>query len=138
MPNSDVAKSIEEYREMRHGERSSGGKAAPALDATLASKSLAELGAMFSPLDGLRQLLSETLDGWQPPNIVVIGQESSGKSSVLERLMMTPLLPRNENICTRLPFHVRLRRSDQPMPPKLEVYNTETKTTEKGPHVIAA
>ena len=52
--------------------------------------------------------------------------------------MMTPLLPRDENICTRLPIHVRLRRSDQPMPPQLEVYNTETKTTEKGPYVIAA
>ena len=51
---------------------------------------------------------------------------------------MTPLLPRDENICTRLPIHVRLRRSDKAMPPKLEVYNTETKTTEKGPYVIAA
>jgi hypothetical protein len=138
VPNSDIAKSIEEYRNMRHGEDPAGGKAAQALDATLAPKSLAELGAMFSLLDGLRQLLAETLDGWQIPNVVVVGQESSGKSSVLERLMMTPLLPRDENICTRLPIHVRLRRSDQPMPPKLEVYNTETKTTEKGPYVIAA
>ena len=51
---------------------------------------------------------------------------------------ISPLLPRDENICTRLPIHVRLRRSDQPMPPKLEVYNTETKTTEKGPYVISA
>lgn len=46
-------------------------------------KSLAELGHMFSLLDGLRVLLAETLDGWQPPQIVVVGQESSGKSSVL-------------------------------------------------------
>jgi hypothetical protein len=139
VPNADIAKLIEEYRNKRHGEAPpAGGKAAPALDATLAPKSLAELGAMFSLLDGLRQLLSETLDGWQPPNVVVVGQESSGKSSVLERLMMTPLLPRDENICTRLPIHVRLRRSDQPMPPMLEVYNTETETTEKGPYVIAA
>ncbi len=115
-----------------------GGKAAVGLDVTLAPNSLAELGAMFSLLDSLRQLLSETLKGWHIPNIVVVGQESSGKSSVLERLMMTPLLPRDENICTRLPIHVRLRRSDQPMPPMLEVYNTETETTEKGPYVIAA
>ena len=64
VPDSDIAKSIEEYRKMRHEERSSGGKAAPALDATLASKSLAELGAMFLMLDGLRQLLAKTLDGW--------------------------------------------------------------------------
>jgi hypothetical protein len=141
VPNSDIAKSIEEYRKMRLKsvqEGLAGGKAAVGLDLTLAPKSLAELGAMFSLLDSLRQLLSETLKGWQIPNIVVVGQESSGKSSVLERLMMTPLLPRDENICTRLPIHVRLRRSDQPMPPMLEVYNTETETTEKGPYVIAA
>jgi hypothetical protein len=141
VPNSDIAKSIEEYRKMRLKsvqEGLAGGKAAPAIDATLAPKSLAELGAMFSLLDGLRQLLAETLDGWQPPLIVVVGQESSGKSSVLERLMMTPLLPRDENICTRLPIHVRLRRSDKAMPPRLEVYNTLTKTTEKGPYVISA
>ena len=141
MPNSDIAKSIEQYRNMRLKsvqEGLAGGKAALGLDVTLAPKSLAELGAMFSLLDSLRQLLSETLKGWQIPNIVVVGQESSGKSSVLERLMMTPLLPRDENICTRLPIHVRLRRSDKAMPPRLEVYNTLTKTTEKGPYVISA
>jgi hypothetical protein len=93
VPNADIAKSIEEYRKRRQGELSASGKAAPAIDAPLAPKSLAELGAMFSLLDGLRQLLAGTLDGWQPPLIVVVGQESSGKSSVLERLMMTPLLP---------------------------------------------
>jgi hypothetical protein len=138
VPNSDIAKSIEEYMNRRQGKLSAGVKAAPALDATLAPKCLTELGAMFSLLDGLRQLLAETLDGWQPPQLVVVGQESSGKSSVLERLMMTPLLPRDDNICTRLPIHVRLRRSDQAMPPRLEVYNTQTNTTEKGPYVIAA
>ena len=61
-------------------------------------KSIAELGRMFALLDGsLRELLAVTLDGWQPPQVVVVGEESSGKSSVLERLMMTPLLPRAEN-----------------------------------------
>ena len=67
-------------------------------------QSLAALGGMFSLLDGLRELLAETLNGWQPPVIVVVGEESSGKSSVLERLMMTPLLPRDKLICTRLPM----------------------------------
>jgi hypothetical protein len=70
--------------------------------------------------------------------VVVVGEESSGKSSVLERLMMTPMLPRAESICTRLPIHVRLRRSDRALPPKLEVFNLTTNTTERGPYVIAA
>ena len=101
--------------------------------------SIAELGRMFALLDGrLRGLLAATLDGWQPPQIVVVGEESSGKSSVLERLMMTPLLPRAESICTRLPIHVRLRRSDQALPPTLEVFNVATNATERGPYVIAA
>jgi hypothetical protein len=102
-------------------------------------KSISELGRVFALLDGsLRELLADTLDGWQPPQIVVVGEESSGKSSVLERLMMTPLLPRAENICTRLPIHVRLRRSDRGLPPRLEVFNLITKTTERGPYIIAA
>ena len=84
MPNSDIANAIEEYRKVRHGEGPAGGKALPALDETLAQKSLAELGAMFSLLDGLRQLLdeyllraAETLEMWQPPDLAVVGQEST-------------------------------------------------------------
>ena len=58
-------------------------------------KDLSQLGDMFAQLDHLRDLLVQTFD-WEPPKIVVVGEESSGKSSVLERLMMTPLLPRDE------------------------------------------
>lgn len=37
-----------------------------------------------------------------------------------------------------LGIHVRLRRSDQALPPKLEVHNVKTMTTENGPCVITA
>ena len=123
-------------RQIRRGPR----RAAAAQRAAASSevKSIAELGRMFALLDDLRELLAATLDGWQPPQLVVVGEESSGKSSVLERLMMTPLLPRADNICTRLPIHVRLRRSDRAEPPKLEVFNVKTNTTERGPYTIAA
>ena len=49
-------------------------------------------------LDGMRDILKldETLKDWKSPKIVVIGSESSGKSSLLERLMMFPLLPRDK------------------------------------------
>ncbi len=60
VPNADIAESIHEYRKTRKGGLSA---SAPAMDATLAPKSLAELGAVFSLLDGMRQLLAETLDG---------------------------------------------------------------------------
>ena len=107
-------------------------------------KYLADLGEMFSKLDSpnLRELLYETLGDWEPPKIVVIGSESSGKSSVLERLMMTPLLPTDRQMCTRLPIHIHLRFSEKSYAPKLEVCdisagdkgekNTYTVTAEAG------
>ena len=86
-PNLHISKSIEEYRKRRHvvaflehGECSADGNAAPALDATLAPKSLAELGAMFSLLDGLRQLLAEMLDGWQPPILLLSDKRALAKA----------------------------------------------------------
>jgi hypothetical protein len=152
--NFDMKRAIEEFAEKRvkaaadaraaaEQERSQRARVPPASgsagpSAPPSAKYLSELGDIFSLLDGLRGLLAETLDGWQPPQLVVVGQESSGKSSVLERLMMTPLLPRDDDICTRLPIHVRLRRSDKAMPPKLEVYNVSAKATERGPYTIAA
>ncbi|KAJ0399965.1 hypothetical protein ATCC90586_002156 [Pythium insidiosum] len=47
------------------------------------------------------------------PQIVVVGQESSGKSSVLEALAMMPLFPRDEQICTRLPIHLKMRHRER-------------------------
>ena len=93
---------LERARELQRKEQNAG--ILPlALDATCQGtkdmgpvKSLAELAGMFAKLDGMRELLAETLKDWGPPKIVVVGSESSGKSSVLERLMMTPLLPRDQ------------------------------------------
>jgi hypothetical protein len=51
--------------------------------------SIHQLNAVFAHLDPLRDILAETLDGWRPPQLVVVGQESSGKSSLLERLVVT-------------------------------------------------
>ena len=70
-----------------------------------------DLTKMFRVLDPLRAELS-TLTGLTPPKIVVIGDESSGKSTVLEQLIRMPLFPRKKTFCTRLPIHVRLRRPD--------------------------
>ena len=70
-----------------------------------------DLTKMFRVLDPLRAELN-TLTGLTPPKIVVIGDESSGKSTVLEQLIRMPLFPRKKTFCTRLPIHVRLRRPD--------------------------
>jgi len=43
------------------------------------------------------------------PRIVVIGEESSGKSSTLERLACFKFFPSDRRLCTRMPTELRLR-----------------------------
>ncbi|TMW65229.1 hypothetical protein Poli38472_009396 [Pythium oligandrum] len=65
------------------------------------------VGQFFKQTEGVKTLLQDlALD---LPQIVVVGQESSGKSSVLESLAMMPLFPRDESICTRMPIHLKMR-----------------------------
>lgn len=80
------------------------------------------LSKIFTVLDPLRDLLASVLDGWQPPAVIVVGDESAGKSTILEQLAMLPVFPRKKRFCTRLAIHVRLRRShEKPSVAKLTV-----------------
>ena len=45
------------------------------------------------------------------PSIVVVGQESSGKSSLMERLAMRPAFPTGEEFTTRMPIRMRMRHT---------------------------
>jgi GTP-binding protein EngB required for normal cell division len=61
-------------------------------------------GRVLDALDSISdvpspQLLAEI--GLEFPEIAVVGQESTGKSSVLERITMLPLFPRGTDIVTR-------------------------------------
>ncbi len=98
--------------------------------------SINDLRKVFAILDPLRDILNQSLNGWQPPQLVAIGDESSGKSSVLERLAMMPIFPYNHRMCTRLPIHVRLRNTHKCMPATLAVFNTRTNTPEGQAQVI--
>ena len=44
------------------------------------------------------------------PQIVVLGAQSTGKSSVLESIVGKDFLPRGSGICTRCPLVLQLRR----------------------------
>ena len=93
--------------------------------APMAVASIDNLGRVFDLLDQMKDTLDD-LD-IKPPQIVVLGMQSSGKSSVLERLTMLPIFPADEKLCTRLPIRIYLRRSAVAKQPRLELMNTDTK-----------
>jgi hypothetical protein len=49
------------------------------------------------------------------PQVILCGQENTGKSSVLERLCMFPAFPRSNGLTTRMPIELRLTRCTESM-----------------------
>lgn len=48
------------------------------------------------------------------PRIAVLGQQSAGKSSVLENIVGIDFLPRGAGVCTRRPLELRLVHDQNP------------------------
>jgi hypothetical protein len=48
---------------------------------------------------------------YQMPKVIVIGDESTGKSSLLENIIKCPILPRDSKICTKCPIYIKLGES---------------------------
>ncbi|KAI4332438.1 hypothetical protein L6164_017348 [Bauhinia variegata] len=69
---------------------------------------------VLDAVENLRRL-NITKEGIQLPTIVVVGDQSSGKSSVLESLAGISL-PRGQGICTRVPLIMRLQNHPLPKP----------------------
>jgi interferon-induced GTP-binding protein Mx1 len=65
---------------------------------------------LMDKIDQVRALLSSSNDGVTFPNVVVVGDQSSGKSTLLEALSLVEL-PKGSGIVTRCPLVLRLRRS---------------------------
>lgn len=63
-------------------------------------------------LDLIDKLQFAQLDNVKLPQIVVVGDQSAGKSSVLEAITGTPF-PRDAGACTRFATEIRLRRSPE-------------------------
>ncbi|KAF3338123.1 dynamin-related protein 4C-like protein [Carex littledalei] len=87
---------------------------------------------LLDAVDRLRHL-KVTDEGIQLPTIVVVGDQSSGKSSVLESLAGISL-PRGQGICTRVPLVMRLQGDPDATEPLLHLeYRSKTvETTEAG------
>ncbi|KAK9110059.1 hypothetical protein Sjap_018119 [Stephania japonica] len=84
-------------------------EAAAAMEIPFFSLYNERIGEILDAVDRLRDL-KVTKEGIQLPTIVVVGDQSSGKSSVLESLAGISL-PRGQGICTRVPLIMRLQGS---------------------------
>ncbi|GMF40969.1 unnamed protein product [Phytophthora fragariaefolia] len=62
-------------------------------------------GDVYRAVDGVAGILPALA----PPQVVVVGQEGSGKSSVLESVVMFPVFPRESDLRLRLPLRLKLR-----------------------------
>jgi GTP-binding protein EngB required for normal cell division len=69
---------------------------------------------IYKELDRLAGLPQMDLFSLQPPKIVVIGNESHGKSTLLERIVGLPIFPKSRELCTRCVIRVHLRRNPSP------------------------
>ncbi|KAL9321054.1 hypothetical protein ACSQ67_012893 [Phaseolus vulgaris] len=90
---------------------------------------------VLDALDNLRRL-NIMKEGIQLPTIVVVGHQSSGKSSVLESLAGISL-PRGQGICTRVPLVIRLKNHSVPKPELELEYNDKHVPTDED-HVSEA
>eukprot|EP00092_Neocalanus_flemingeri_P026987 GFUD01029268.1.p1 GENE.GFUD01029268.1~~GFUD01029268.1.p1 ORF type:complete len:718 (-),score=188.67 GFUD01029268.1:332-2485(-) len=74
---------------------------------------------MSEPLEILVQALSKLQDvtgrcsDFMFPRIIAIGNQSAGKSSILEGIVGRPFLPRGSDIVTRCPLYVRLHQTKE-------------------------
>ncbi|KAG6389281.1 hypothetical protein SASPL_150746 [Salvia splendens] len=101
-------------------------------------------GSVYAPLvssynDRIRPLLDAVdrlrhlkimQEGIQLPTIVVVGDQSSGKSSVLESLAGIRL-PRGDGICTRVPLIMSLKNHTSPEPQLSLEFNGKTVETDE-------
>ncbi|GER33071.1 interferon-induced GTP-binding protein mx [Striga asiatica] len=101
--NSSNTTTIVEYRP-EHG----------AINAPIVSSYNDRIRPLLDAVDRLRHL-KIMQEGIQLPTIVVVGDQSSGKSSVLESLAGISL-PRGQGICTRVPLIMRLQHHPSPEP----------------------
>ncbi|XP_011010064.1 PREDICTED: putative dynamin-related protein 4A isoform X2 [Populus euphratica] len=90
---------------------------------------------LLDAVDRLRQL-QVVKEGIQLPTIVVVGDQSSGKSSVLESLACIHL-PRGDGICTRVPLIMRLKHHPSLVPDIFLQFNDKTVPTDEA-HVANA
>jgi interferon-induced GTP-binding protein Mx1 len=70
-----------------------------------------DISPILNAFDKIRELLRKETNKIELPRIVVIGDQSSGKSSVLESITRISL-PRGDNTVTRSPIELQMKNID--------------------------
>ncbi|XP_019163532.1 PREDICTED: dynamin-related protein 4C-like [Ipomoea nil] len=100
------------------------------MEAPIVSSYNDKIRPLLDCIDKLRHL-KIMQEGIQLPTIVVVGDQSSGKSSVLESLAGISL-PRGQGICTRVPLIMRLKNVPNLGQPELHLeFNGKTVPTDE-------
>ncbi|KAL2343242.1 hypothetical protein Fmac_004527 [Flemingia macrophylla] len=102
----------------------------PAVVAPIVSSYNERIRPILDALENLRRL-NITEEGIQLPSIVVVGDQSSGKSSVLESLAGISL-PRGQGICTKVPLVMRLQNHPLPGPELVLEFNGKMVSTDEA------
>jgi GTPase SAR1 family protein len=71
----------------------------------LSNSTFGKLKQIFSEI-----LTDEDMKKYVLPKVIVIGNESTGKSSILEKITKCQVFPRNQKLCTKCPIHFRLTK----------------------------
>eukprot|EP00438_Fugacium_kawagutii_P006459 Skav204523 [mRNA] locus=scaffold3201:413139:413603:+ [translate_table: standard] len=72
--------------------------------------SLIDLDGLSKNFDKLKALLSESLQQFEIPYVIAIGNTSSGRSTLMRRWSHLPFFPSQEEICTKMPVKVEIRK----------------------------
>eukprot|EP01040_Poterioochromonas_malhamensis_P004885 gene4885-5239_t len=91
---------------------------------------------IFKELDRLSSRSKMRLLDFEPPKIVVLGNESHGKSTILERMIGLPLFPKEKGICTRCVVRVHMRRSAADQPSLAEVSVQKLQKGNQSPAIL--
>lgn len=89
---------------------------------------------LMDKIDQVRSILPVGEDGITFPNVVVVGDQSSGKSTLLEALSLVEL-PKGAGIVTRCPLVLRLRQSNERRVYRIHDDNEKTLLNEKEMNV---
>eukprot|EP00756_Hemistasia_phaeocysticola_P039426 Hpha_TRINITY_DN16813_c0_g2::TRINITY_DN16813_c0_g2_i1::g.152053::m.152053 len=110
-PREDILKRVADWRAIQQGGRDQ-------LHVTLQTLR----SEVFESLDRFCLPKDVVLPEFRMPAMIVLGNESVGKSTLLERLVGFPILPRDRDVCTRMPVRVTLRRCREAQSAEVSVW----------------